>query len=288
MLTKKKPTYFFHNFLACCENRLSPQQRSYSIPPVGFEVTARHAMRGSGSTEIDVREQGFWPIAHRIKQQHSFMNENIEYNERPPLSFPSVEFEVTARHAMRGSGSTKIVMMEEVNERYQHHSLSLPSVEFEVTARHAMRGSGSTEIVMMEEVNERYQHHSLSLPSVEFEVTAHHAMRGSGSTEIVMMEEVNERYLSPVHDVDVAKTSADDDELPYKNEQASLSIPPVELKVAAITSNMTNTINDPDDNEQPTLSLPPRGFQHVYKDKRAASSLRVRAAHKATIKHGPP
>ena len=144
------------------------EQRSYSIPSVEFEVTARPAMRGSGSTEIDVRERGFWPIAHRIKQRRSFMNENIAYDERPSLSLPPVEFEVTARPAMRGSGSTEINVRERrfrpiahrikqrrsfMNENIAYDerpSLSLPPVEFEVTARPAMRGSGSTEINIRE------------------------------------------------------------------------------------------------------------------------------------------
>jgi hypothetical protein len=38
----------------------------------------------------------------------------------------------------------------------------------------------------------------------------------------------------------------------------------------------------------PKMNLSKQGYQHLYKSTRTTSSLRVLAAHKATVKHGPP
>jgi hypothetical protein len=85
-------------------------------PPlqVEFPVTACHAMRGSGSSEINERGAllsadlpGATDLYHRPSEIKDLITELRRYD--PPLS---VEFPVTACHAKRGSGSSEINVME--------------------------------------------------------------------------------------------------------------------------------------------------------------------------------
>jgi uncharacterized Fe-S center protein len=81
-----------------------------SVSPVEFKVTARHAMRGSGSTEINVREGGTnldVAMDHDgVSVQQRVGGDIISSNVIASLS--PVEFKVTACHTMHGSGSTEI------------------------------------------------------------------------------------------------------------------------------------------------------------------------------------
>jgi Cys-tRNA synthase (O-phospho-L-seryl-tRNA:Cys-tRNA synthase) len=217
-------------------------------------------MRGSSSTEINMMEEvedgSLSPVAvhsNYIAAKHeSSSTFNIADDERPSFSLPPVEFKVMAHHAMHGSGSTKINMMEEVKDG----SLSPVAVHSNYIA--AKHESSSTYDVADDEQP------SFSLPPVEFKVTACHAMHGSGSTKINMMEEIKEGSPSPVavHSDYISK---------HKSSSGIAEI------------NVTETRS---------LSLPPnmskQGFRHLYRSTRTTSSLQVLAAHKATVKHGPP
>jgi hypothetical protein len=87
-----------------------------SLPPVEFKVTACHAMRGSGSTEINIIEGGAIPAVAMdddVSAELRIGSDIIESNvTEVRSSVPPVEFKVTACHAMRGSGSTEINVME--------------------------------------------------------------------------------------------------------------------------------------------------------------------------------
>jgi predicted small secreted protein len=94
------------------------QDARLSLRLAEFKVTACHAMRGSGSTEINVMEGGAIPAVgvamdDNVSAELRIGSDIIESNvTEVRSSVPPVEFKVTACHAMRGSGSTEINVME--------------------------------------------------------------------------------------------------------------------------------------------------------------------------------
>jgi hypothetical protein len=135
--------------------------------PVEFMVTACHATRGSGSSKINIAEEGALRVEEfgvtAFHQNCGGTNHVINVLEQKTHS--SVGFTVTACHAMRGSGSSEINIEEKDALRVE---------EFGVTAFHQNRG-GTNHVINVTEQK------ALSLD--EFTVTACHALRGSGSSE---------------------------------------------------------------------------------------------------------
>jgi hypothetical protein len=117
-------------------------------------------------------------------------------------------------------------------------------------------------------------------PPVEFTVTACHAMRGSGSSEINVME----RGLLPPVELDVKHLRLCASSLEnVTNTAEQESNLPVEFTVTAC-----HAVRGSGSSEINIINGEKRGCQHLYKNKKTTSSLRVFAAHKGTMKYGAP
>jgi hypothetical protein len=129
---------------------------------------------------------------------------------------------------------------------------------------------------------------------VESGVTDIHVLLGTGSTQ------VNDRDMTDIAESVLIKVNEQEEALPFQTNRVP-SIPCVRVGSGVTDINVLGTgstqVNDRDmtDIAESVLqtkrvpSIPfQRGFQHVFASTRTTSSLRVQAAHRATVEYGSP